>query len=163
MGVRFRKSWRTLLRGPLIDRSVMPEIGTFVVQQIRTRTEAGRDVRGYPFRALSQEYRARKQEALGSGDPDLTVSGRMLNALQVTQVSARQVTVGFADTGSSGRVTGTFIQRSRAVSATDKARWHNTDGAGRSRVIREFLGLSQADLRRVEQLVLASIDRALEG
>ena len=39
----------------------------------------------------------------------------------------------------------TLIQRSRRVSPTEKALYHNELGAGRSRVIREFLGLSPED------------------
>jgi len=39
----------------------------------------------------------------------------------------------------------TLIQRSRSVDPTDKAEFHQVLGAGRSRVKREFLGLTQAD------------------
>lgn len=39
----------------------------------------------------------------------------------------------------------TFIQRSRAVSAEQKAIWHNVTGAGKSHTLRQFLGLNDDD------------------
>jgi hypothetical protein len=40
----------------------------------------------------------------------------------------------------------TFISRSRGVAPSLKAAYHNETGAGKSRVIREFFGLSATDL-----------------
>jgi hypothetical protein len=39
----------------------------------------------------------------------------------------------------------TFIQRSRSVSSEEKAMYHQVLGAGRSRVLRPFLDINEAD------------------
>lgn len=58
---------------------------------------------------------------------------------------------------------GTFIQQSRAVSPEQKALYHHVLGAGRSRVKREFFGVSDAELtaigRRVEAFVATKLAR----
>jgi hypothetical protein len=58
---------------------------------------------------------------------------------------------------------GTFIHQSRAIPSEQKAIYHNVTGAGRSRVIRKFLGLTdqnQADLRDgLERLIAMRIQR----
>lgn len=60
----------------------------------------------------------------------------------------------------------TLVQRSREIPPSDKARWHNDEGAGKSHVIREFFGLSAADESAIEQEVGFAIDvnlRRTEG
>lgn len=161
MPIRVKKSFRRLVARPLVEARAFREIGAFVVQQIRTRTEGGRDVNGYPFRRLSPRYAEQKAKALGSTAANLSVSGRMLNALTVTDVTEKSVTVGFADTGASGKARGTFIQRSQAISARDKARWHNETGAGQAGVIREFIGLSKKDQTTIVQMLRDAVGRAL--
>jgi hypothetical protein len=58
---------------------------------------------------------------------------------------------------------GTFIHQSRTVPSEQKAIYHNVTGAGRSRVIRQFLGLTdqnQIDLRDgLEKLIAQRITR----
>jgi hypothetical protein len=58
----------------------------------------------------------------------------------------------------------TFIQRSRSLPSEQKAIYHNVTGAGRSQVIRKFLGLTdqnQADLRDgLERLIAGRISKA---
>jgi hypothetical protein len=58
----------------------------------------------------------------------------------------------------------TFIQRSRAVSAEQKAIYHNVTGAGRRGVKREFFQLGTEDGEAIkaatEKLMQARIDRA---
>jgi hypothetical protein len=57
----------------------------------------------------------------------------------------------------------TFIHQSRSVPSEQKAIYHNVTGAGRSRVIRQFLGLTdqnQIDLRDgLEKLIAMRITR----
>jgi phage gpG-like protein len=51
----------------------------------------------------------------------------------------------------------TFLQRSRQVTAGEKARFHQIAGAGRARVRRPFLGLTPDEIetvrRRIEELL----------
>lgn len=56
----------------------------------------------------------------------------------------------------------TFIQRSRSVSAEEKAQYHNEDGAGKRHVIREFFGLNPDDEAVIVAAIEAGIERQLE-
>ncbi len=51
----------------------------------------------------------------------------------------------------------TLIQRSRGLSPAEKATFHHVTGAGKSKVLRKFFGLSATDEASVE----AEVDRAL--
>lgn len=57
----------------------------------------------------------------------------------------------------------TMIQRSRSKSAEEKAEFHNITGAGRSGVIREFMGLNEDDVDVLTKVVEDGIDRLLAG
>lgn len=60
---------------------------------------------------------------------------------------------------SSGR---TFIQRSRERTAEQKARFHQVEGAGRSRVTRPFLGLTAPEEAEIDRRITALIDQRLQ-
>ena len=152
---------------PLSGKELMKEIGLLAERLIRTRTEQMTDVHGAPFEPLSAAYAEQKAAAGLPAQPDLTVSGRMLNDMGITEVADRSVTIGFASAGGVaprfGRQKGrtgasTFIQRSRAVGAADKAFFHTETGAGRTQVKREFFGLSSDDEEQLE----GALDRFIE-
>jgi len=139
--------------GPLtinLTAQDMREVGDLLVQRIRTRTEAGVDVHGAGFRAYSQEYAAEKSKALGHARVDLTVSGRMLNDMQVTAATATTAEISFISSGGGGGG-GTFIQRSRSLGALDKAEFNNPS--------REFFAVSEAD----EDAVVSALERVLQA
>jgi len=52
----------------------------------------------------------------------------------------------------------TLIQQSRRKSPAEKAAFHQITGAGKSRVKREFFGLTTAD----EDAILKRVDQALD-
>lgn len=79
----------------LITRADLREIGLLQIERIRRRTAMGRDADGQPFRAYSPEYQKRKGEELGAGTVNLTVSGGMLNALTIVDLTDDSVTIGF--------------------------------------------------------------------
>jgi hypothetical protein len=56
------------------------------------------------------------------------------------------------------RAGGTFIQRSRAIGAEEKALYHSVTGAGRSQVKRNFFDLSRSD----EDAIVALIEQGLD-
>ena len=142
---------------PLIDAAFMREIGTLAMRLIRTRTEKGVDRSGNAFQAYTPAYAEQRSKAGLGTLPNLTVSGRMLNDMAVTDATPNKATIGFRSSG--GKATGrTFIQRSRAVGAEDKARWHDREGAGKSRVKREFLGLTDEEVGKVR----TAVERHLE-
>lgn len=119
-----------------------------LVRRIRTRTEAGTDVNGAPFKAYSLGYAAAKQKALGHARVDLTVSGRMLNDMQVTDATPHGATISFVSQGG-GATTGTFIQRSRALGAAYKAAYNDPS--------RHFFDASAED----ERVMVEALERVL--
>lgn len=54
-----------------------------------------------------------------------------------------------------------MIQRSRQKSSEDKALYHNVTGAGKSRVIRQFMGLTAAEEKEIEKRVERHITQQL--
>lgn len=79
------------------DSAIMREVGLLVRETIRRRTTRGISADGVPFRPYSAAYSKQKALGLGKSSPvDLTVSGGMLNALQITEVTSNTVTLGFA-------------------------------------------------------------------
>jgi phage gpG-like protein len=138
--------------GPIslaLTQEDMREVGDLFVRRIRTRTEGGRDVNGSPFRDYSPGYAEAKLAALGHSRVDLTVSGRMLNDMQVTSTTNTTATISFVSQGGSG--SGTFIQRSRGMGAADKAAFNNPT--------REFFAASDED----ERAVADALERMLEA
>lgn len=144
---------------PLVSAEVMREVGTLAIRLIRTRTMGGRDVQGQPFAPYTPDYAAKKaKEGLGT-TPNLTVSGRMLNDMAVTEALPGKASIGFTSSGGSTRGKGlTLIQRSRAVGAEDKARYHDVMGAGKSRTLRKFLGLTREEADTVRARVARYLD-----
>lgn len=144
---------------PLVTADLLRDIGEWAATTIRARTARGVAVDGTPFQPLSDGYAKAKAKAGLGSRPNLTVSGRMFNDLAVRLLENRRgVELRFISRG--GRATGqTFIQRSRAVGAADKAYWHHTSGAGRSRVTRPFFDLNAQELNTVQQMVAAHLDR----
>jgi hypothetical protein len=153
------------LRGGLFPEGVGPTaedmqgIADMVIQRVRQRTEGGRDADETAFEPLSEGYAKAKTKAGLPGVANLTVSGRMLNDMQVTSATEREAVIGFVGAGGGG-VRGTFVQRSRALAGADKALYHCETGAGKSRVIRNFFGFSASDAdaiaAAVDQIVAAA-------
>lgn len=80
----------------LTDKALMREIGLMAIRAIQARTRQGRDSSGQPFRSYSPGYAKRKAESgTGTGTVNLTVSGDMLNALQIVDVTDDAVTLGW--------------------------------------------------------------------
>ena len=57
----------------------------------------------------------------------------------------------------------TMIQRSRQKSSEEKALYHNVTGAGRSRVIRQFMGLTTQEEKDIETRVERHITQQLRA
>lgn len=139
----------------LVDAAVMKDVGDLAVRMIQTRTRGGQDAEGNAFVAYTPAYAERKAKELGPGPVNLTVSGRMLNDLAVTDAIPGKVSLGFRSSGGGGtRGKGlTLIQRSRSVGAEDKARFHDREGAGKRHVLRKFLGLTSAEVETIRARV----------
>src|SRR5262245_27098174 len=141
--------------GPLeleLTEEDMRDVGEFLIRTIRTRTEAGTDVHGVPFRPYSLGYAKQKSAALGHSKVDLTVSGRMLNDMHVTAASKTGCTISFVSQGG-GNSGGTFIQRSRSLGAADKAEFNNPS--------REFFAISDAEAEDVAERLGKALERRM--
>lgn len=95
MGIVVRKSFVRLADTALTTKADMQAVGRLVIERIVERTQRGLDATGQTFRGYSAGYAKRKREAGGTSRVDLRVSGEMLNALDVTDVTDRSVTIGF--------------------------------------------------------------------
>jgi hypothetical protein len=73
----------------------MKAIGLLAIQRIWTRTKQGRDVDGRPFAPYADGYEKQRTDAGRPSRPDLQVSGEMLRAMTVTDITPQSVTIGF--------------------------------------------------------------------
>ena len=75
--------------------SDMKKIGLYVRQQVTERVLKGLDVNDRMMKPLSKAYKAKK-EAMGQpGIRNMQLSGAMLGSMDVVEVSASRVVVGF--------------------------------------------------------------------
>lgn len=101
--VTVERSFGPLDELPLTTAEDMREIGLLVRERIVTRTRQGIGADGQPFQPYSAAYALQKEHSLGSvfrahggyGTVDLTVSGAMLNQLQIVAVTENSVTLGW--------------------------------------------------------------------
>ena len=74
----------------------MREAGLLARERIYRRTVAGRDADNLPFAPYSKAYAELKQAAVGRTGVTLQLSGAMLNAMTLTEVTPTSVTIGFS-------------------------------------------------------------------
>jgi hypothetical protein len=101
-----------------------------VIYLIEKRTANGRDKRGNPFKGYSEEYKKSMDylAAGKTGQVNLRLSGEMMTDLDVTNLTARTVAIGFPD------------DEKRAI-----AHGHIT-GANGNLPVRDFMGISKEEL-----------------
>jgi hypothetical protein len=139
--------------------SLMKEVGDLAVRMILDRTRKGLDKHGAAFAPLSEGYAKQKQKALGHSRADLTVSGRLLNDMQVVAVTEQSTEISFISQG--GSATGnTFIQRSRSVGAADKAFYAVEGSHG---IVRDFFGLTDEEEERLLDAVAKDLERRIDA
>lgn len=98
MGVRVEKNFGPLGDMQLTNKELMREIGLLARETIIRRTLSGVDADGVPFAPYSDGYAALKAAELGSAAPvNLQVSGRMLQGIELIEVTDAKVTLGFKD------------------------------------------------------------------
>ena len=95
MSVSVSRNFGPLGKTPLSSQALMREVGLLARERILRRTAAGEDVRGYPFRRYSAGYEKRKDKAVGVRGVNLQVSGEMLRAIGIVEVTENSVTLGF--------------------------------------------------------------------
>lgn len=95
MSVRITRDFPRLTELRLTTREMMREIGDLAKETIIRRTRAGQGTKG-ALLPYSAGYAKVKAAELGSASPvDLTVSGDMLDSLEIVEVDDRSVTLGW--------------------------------------------------------------------
>lgn len=164
MGIAVKLNLSKWPARPLITDALLRDLGEMTLRLIRTRTMQGTDADGRAFAPYTPGYAELRAKEGMSTTPDLTVSGRMLNDMAVTGVANGSVSLGFTSRGGRApRGKQTLIQRSRSVGAEDKAQWHNVDGAGRSKTIRKFFGLTPGDVGTIRTAVSRYLDNVVRA
>lgn len=77
------------------SRDLMKEVGLLARERVIRRTVSGIDQHDQRFAPYSAAYAKRKALELGSAAVNLQVSGSMLNALTITELTEKSVTLGF--------------------------------------------------------------------
>lgn len=92
--ITVKRNFKSVVDVAALNSSLMREIGLYARERIVRRTRMGMGPNG-AFAPLSPAYAARKQAALGTSKPDLTVSGNMLNDLTITEATENTVSLGW--------------------------------------------------------------------
>ena len=120
------------------DIKLRNKLGLGALRIIRKRTREGLDVDGNPFAEYSESYKPKREaNELPTDTPDLAFSVRdgMMQQLRY------DLSDGGVDLG--------FDTAEKALLAS----YHNTKGAGRSKVIRLFFGLSTDEEQQLADLI----------
>lgn len=80
----------------LSTQDLMREVGLLARERILRRTASGLDQNESPFQPYSAAYAIQKGVYLGQGGVNLQVSGAMLGAIIITDVTENKVTLGFS-------------------------------------------------------------------
>lgn len=83
MAVTIQRNFPPLTSIKLTTKADWQAVGELVRQRIIERTERGVDASGAPFARYSDAYALEKEQELGHGNVDLTVSGEMLRAIGI--------------------------------------------------------------------------------
>lgn len=96
MGIRITQDTvGRLAELPMGNRQMMREVGELARERILRRTARGVDANGVPFRKYSQRYALVKSRVTGNTGVNLSLSGEMLRALKVVEVTEKTVLLGF--------------------------------------------------------------------
>jgi hypothetical protein len=128
------------------------EARAFAEYSIRVRTDAGIDASGRAFKPYSRSHaRKRERQGLQTGHVDLVMRGVMLDGLRSdTLYHTDGVTLEIG-----------YLKNLSDLQAMRLAEYHNRLGAGSSRVIREFVGLTESEADQVVTLVSAAFINSL--
>src|SRR5262245_4618012 len=89
-------NFRPLKDLDLSTRELMQEVGLLARERIYLRTIGGRDENGQMFKPYSKDYAKAKAKEVGLFGVNLQLSGEMLNAMTIAEVTDDSVTLGFS-------------------------------------------------------------------
>jgi len=95
MGVTVIRTGKPLTDIKLSTRDLMREVGLLARERVIRRTLAGQDQDGQRFEPYSAAYALQKAKEVGPGGVNLQLSGAMLNALTIIDLTDKSVTLGF--------------------------------------------------------------------
>lgn len=168
---------------PDVRQALLKRAALVLVGRIKRRTLAGLDVDGKKFAAYSEQYGEARRGTGRGDDPNLAVSGAMLNSLGVVESTPDVCVIGFTGSASSqgfvqrakakatgeyteSKVGGMTVRRQRKlthrvrstgkeVSNALKAFWHHT-GAGNNPE-RKFFGANAEDIAAMVREALLGV------
>lgn len=93
--VKVTRNFTSLADLALVTKEDMRELGLLARERIVRRTLQSMGPNGVPFEPLSIGYAAEKLKHLGTAEPNLQVSGNMLNHMTIVDVTNNTVTLGW--------------------------------------------------------------------
>lgn len=134
----------------LQSRTLLNKLGLAQIRKIKSRTRAGLDLEGKPFKAYNEKYAERKEKLTGIPTDVVNlvyndIDGMMASIDHVVASDLKSVAL-------------TFTKKDRARIA----QYHNELGAGKSRVIRQFWGVSEQDSKDIAGIVQSDLDLLLQ-
>lgn len=128
---------------PQITSKALAQVSAFQISNIRERTQKkGIDVNERPFKPYSIKYKRAKIKE--SGVVDLTDTGQMFSSL-TSKISPSKGVLFF-----------------RNQNANRKAFYHDEVGAGKSRVVRPFFGISDREEEKIVRLFSKILDKEIK-
>jgi hypothetical protein len=123
------------------DDNKLLKAGFRIVELINENIKKGEDYLGTPFAPYSPKYRVWKEAKYpqDAGKVNLTLTGNMLRGFHPIKAESNSIILGFED-----------------ASQSTLAYYHDQSGAGRSRVLRKFLGLHDKQYQDVTLVDLIS-------
>ena len=124
---------------------IMLLVGNLILSTITLKTADGKDADGNEFVRYSKQYESWKRRK-GKGRTPMSkgdwmhLTGDMMGKLNIVEHDADHVVIGFEDPDEG-----------------EKAYYHCVSGAGTNHVIRNFMGLSDADIEDIEDDVQAQL------
>ena len=123
-----------------IPEKDLEDLGADIVEFIRQRTESGKDEDGKPFPKYSEAYKNSLDFKIAGkskgGTVNLTLSGDMLQALDVLQAKPGEIKIGYnKGDDEAGRAEGNILGSYGGDENPSKAR--------------RFLGISEKDLNKI--------------
>jgi len=146
---RLRK-WLNKILDSIPSQALMNRLGLAAIRLIKKRTRKGVDVEDEPFREYSEPYKkVRERAGLPTHPVNLTfndIDGMMNNIDHLVARDFSKVLV--------------YIKGSRNRRI---ARYHNVQGAGKSRVIRRFFAINKDEKKKLDSIAQQELKTVLKG
>jgi len=127
-----------------LKEQTLRKAGLRIIDIIRQKTKKTLDYRDEPLAKYCPQYRIWKEKKYPQykGKVNLTMTGNMLRSLVVILAGDNTIRIGFEN-----------------EEASQLAYYHNISGAGRGRVLRRFLGISDEGLidEKLYQILAAGV------